>query len=68
MLSVLVAAGWGLRRLVLRSLVRDVGPGVRSLWAGRAFFGRRCLRLVLCRGKERPLCQPSLRTLSVPVE
>lgn len=58
----------GLRRLVLPSLVREAGPGVRSFWAGPAFLGRRCLLSALCRGKELPPCQPSLGALSVPAE
>lgn len=56
----------GLRRLVLPSLVREAGPGVRSFWAGPAFLGHRCLLCVV--GKELPLCQPSLGALSVPAE
>lgn len=58
----------GLWRLVLPSRVHEAGPGVRSFWAGPAFFGCRCLLSALCRGKELPPCQPSLGALSVPAE
>lgn len=42
----------GLRRLVLPSLVREAGPGVRSFWAGPAFLGHRCLLSALCGGER----------------
>lgn len=58
----------GLRGSRVYCCVRDVGPRVRPLWTGPAFFDRRCLLWALCRGKELPLCQPSLGALSAPAE